>query len=68
MSRHDKTLTQKFIQAQMKKEMPKNYEILPTHYINTTNPEVQAPKTFRRNRFEIAQEDTLTARKAAESK
>jgi hypothetical protein len=63
IARHDKTVTQKFYQARAKKDMQKDYETLPTHYINATNPEVSAPKSFRRDRFELAHAMPLTERK-----
>jgi hypothetical protein len=74
LSHHDKTITEKFYQGKLRKsprvELQKNYETLPTNYLNTTNPELTQPKSFRRGRFEAVPESgiSLTDRKAAPSR
>jgi hypothetical protein len=62
VTRHDRTIAEKFYQGQAKKtprvELQRNFDTLPTTLLanHQTNPEA-LPKSFRRNRFEIDRQE-----------
>lgn len=65
ITRHDKTLTNKFYQGQIKRhprvDIKSNFDTLPTAFLNNhiTNPESTNPKSFRRNRFELPDDNKI---------
>lgn len=65
INKRDKTITEKFYQGQIRKnlrvELQKNLETLPTNHLanpEVTLPEPRQPKNFRRGKFELPLDTT----------